>query len=205
MDLDALVTILRSEGADLILRYGSTVYPDSEPADIDLCAVGMENSDRGHFQLGEFDVIRLSWEAFDEYVRRLDPVFCTEPVLEGEPVHDPQNRFPRLQETIRSRSPDSVVIQHHLRRLSEEIQRALRYPQDQVVEPIRYVVSYWLFADWYHADQHPIILRNLIAQHPAEERLQAVFGRAASNTSDSPGNIDSDEAWEIVFELLLGS
>lgn len=206
MNLESLVNVLDAEGADLVIKYGSRTFQETVPSDVDLLVIGTDTSDRSNFQLGDFDVIRLSWAEFDGYRERLDPVYCTEPILEGTLIRGSPTDFSQLREMIAKRTPDRFVVQYNLQRAFKEYQRACRLPYAEAIEPLGYVASYWLVSRWYRSGNSPTPLRKIIQKTTQQKRLERVTGIAVS-PSEGPSSqeLTSDEAWEIIFDLILNS
>lgn len=175
MNTETIVEALRSEGADLIVKYGSATSPGTKHDDIDLFTVGTDTTDRQHFQLGQFDVIRQSWTEFGAQRERLDPVYCTEPLLTGRPLYDGSHNFDALREQITERTPDSQVVTHNVYRGAVHLQRALAGQSKPLADPLQYTVSYWLFALWYHGGRPPTSLAQLLAATREQERFEALI------------------------------
>lgn len=197
-----LVGLLQKEGAELILQYGSSVRQEEYQNDIDLCVIG-DFDNRTHFQLADFDVIRLTWTEFEYYRRRLDPVYCTEPLLTGSIVFDPTDQASSLQTEIRNREPDQEVISHNVEQSFYHLQRAKQDSTEYPIEALRFATSYWLFGSWYFHGRSPARLDQVIDLSSAPSELAALIDVTHVGNNQPDCRITVERAYELTFEVML--
>jgi hypothetical protein len=200
METQTIVETLQSEGAELVLIYGSSVLDVDDPNDIDLFAVGTDTTDRQHFQLGHFDVIRQSWSEFWDQYNCLDPVYCTEPVLTGELLLDSKEIFYPIRNELREQFPNEVAVRHNLFQGVTHLQRSLSGQATQPTESIKYLASYWLFTLWYYQGRTPAPLNQVRSKVRDTAKFEAIFEYQAENKRSS---VDTDNVVDLLLDFFF--
>lgn len=197
---ETFVDLLTEEGASLVVQYGSSVSGADTPNDIDLLALYGDEADRGHVDIGPFDVMRLSETAFRGHRRVLNPVYCTEPVLNGELRHGDAAQFRAIEDDVREATPDERVIAHNVRRGAAELEKAFGlFDADRDVDTVRtltFVHSYFLFAEWYAEGHEPTCYATV------RERVSTPFPVARTRTLHADRKTGDDPESEVIDRLL---
>jgi len=208
--VEAVRDILEADDLVLLLRYGSSVRAD-DPNDIDLFAVCDAGFGLRRQHLGDLDLITVTIDPLEHYVRRLDPIYCTEPFLTGDVVHGDETLYEHICGRISEAdaSETSSVVTYNLRRAVEQQYYFMEELQEDDIsaaaKTITFAVSYRLFAWWYakHPSQQ-ISFRELLEKTTCEAELRTIltpFNRLKNG--DRPTESDLMEAvltWE---DLLM--
>lgn len=198
-----LIEALRDEGADLILEYGSTISGSTEPGDVDLFAVGLDDPGRTHFQLAEYDVIRLSWEEFNHYLEHLDPVYCTEAILSGQTRLDASDRLDPLRDQIQDATPSIQAVRHNVHQAGIHLSRAQQQPESGVIEALQFAASYWMFAAWYRHGREPLTLEALIEETVPPQTTRELLSANLPSVQSQGKQISIESAYQGFFELTM--
>jgi len=205
MEKRQLIDALQYEGADLVLEYGSSISSSADPDDIDLFAVGLALPERSHFHLAEYDVIRLTWEEFNRYLKHLDPVYCTEAILKGQILVDVADQLESLREQIQGTSPSFRAVRHNVNQAVTHLLRTEQQPKPGVIEALQFASSYWIFAEWYSRGREPVLLNELIEKTCLPEATRELLSADPSGKRvEAETGISIRRAYEGFLELALG-
>lgn len=182
-DIEPVVEMLYDEGASLVVEYGSSKCDRESANDIDLFALYNDGMDRtDNVRLGNFEIIRLTKSELRSFRQVLDPVYCVEPILEGEVRHGDTSTFESLRDQINTQSPTDRAIRHNLRRSHSEYTKAAEFLNGakikKGVETLSFAASHRLFAEWYDLGNTPESLRTvrsrLTTTFPVSDVFEAV-------------------------------
>lgn len=202
---DFAVDALASEGATLVLEYGSSVRTPETANDIDLFAVYENDTDRtANVRFGPFEVIRLTKDELRAYRRVLNPVHCTEPILNGAVRYGSETTFAELRDALEQQAPTPDAIRHNLQRSSEEYCKALEFLEQGRLETacltLPFVASYRLFAEWYADGHAPATLatvrKRTETELPVDESFELCDRVKADIEVTEAAVCDAVDAWE---------
>ncbi len=202
---DFAVDALASEGATLVLEYGSSVRTPETANDIDLFAVYENDTDRTtNIRFGPFEVIRLTKDEFRTYRRVLNPVHCTEPILNGAVRYGSKATFAELRDALEQQDPTPDAVRHNLQRSYEEYRKALEFLDRGRLETasltLPFVASYRLFAEWYADGNTPATLatvrRHTGTELPVDESFALCDRVKADEEVTEAAVCDAVDAWK---------
>lgn len=175
---------LIEEGAALIIRYGSWILEDSYPNDRDLVALYRSNGQRSNFEVADWDVTRLPMQEFNQYIRALDPVYATEPLLTGELSYGNSWEFGALREAVLEAEPSQQAIRHNLSEAISGFERARQFRKRSqyvcAIHALAFCLSHWATAWWYAREEPPTRIEDVLAGYGARELYDELRLRAQS-------------------------
>jgi hypothetical protein len=173
---------LIEEGAELIIRYGSWISEESDSNDCDIVALYRTSGHRSNFELADWDVIRLSMYEFNGYIRTLDPINATEPLLTGELSYGNAWEFEALRDGLFETEPSEQAIRHNLCDAVSEFQRAQQFRDgsqySRSVQALAFCLSHWATAWWYARENPPTRIEEVLAGYGARELYDKLRLRA---------------------------
>jgi hypothetical protein len=186
-EIAEIVRLLERDGADCVVHYGSSRTDPEGANDIDVVAIYEGNGDHENFQLGPFDVLRLSSERFEYFLRVLDPVYATEPCLTGTCIAGDEEILAAAVEDIEASEPSQRAVNHAVRRSMAALQDCLKAlgnaDVDYVAGRLPFAVSYWLFASWYVAGNDPALLSTVRDRTGETDVVDTVFDLQSESNS----------------------
>jgi hypothetical protein len=197
--VDDIAALLRDDGAECVVQYGSSLTAPDRANDIDLVALYPTDADT-HFQLGKYDVTRLSIDEFEYYQQTLNPVYCTEPCLTGEVVAGDPDIVAETVDRLRGEAPPQRAVNHNVNRSVQAFEdcvdalgeNAARY----TVRRLPFVASYWLFASWYLAGNPPAELKSVRQQVGNTAVLDEIFD--LTRMERTGGEVDPEKVAAVV-------
>jgi hypothetical protein len=209
MDASTILPALKQENVAVVVQYGSSLISPESANDIDLLAIYNENQ-CDNFQVGKFDVIRLTQAEFDWHRDVLDPIHCTEPCLTGEVLYGDDEWLTAVSEQLISMIPHREAIRHNLREAMIEYQKTVRFlDRDHIAKALRslsFSISHWAFANWYADENPPAEVDRVVGSSEATQIFQEVIADAKAFDQDESvskvGATRRVEEWE---DWLLSS
>lgn len=205
-DIADFVDVLQADGAHTIIKYGSSLTT-SNPGDVDLVAIFPDRGAGDHFELGPYDVIRLSEDRWEQYVKQLDPVYATEPLLTGEFLKEGPNVDPdRIRNDVKESTPTDSTRRYLLTEAMTHYTQAKTYRKrghDQTaISSLSFAVSYLRVAEWYAAGNEPAPYASIRDRLPDAGR--GTLSKIEDRLSGTPQSADSvDELLDLYADHLI--
>jgi hypothetical protein len=164
-----IVPLLKQDGLEYLIHYGSSSNDPNNAHDIDLFAVCNNTTGVESIKLGKIDLAKIGIEDFNRCMEVLDPAYATEPVLTGKLLYGNSRGFTRIAAQLPTTNPDSSVQFHLSRRFCEEISKAVEFFRSgqtlDALTSLSFSVGYFLFAQWYtRPASNPTTLQSLMNQ-----------------------------------------
>ncbi|WP_415383036.1 hypothetical protein [Halosimplex sp. TS25] len=177
---------LIEEGAALILRYGSWITEKLAPNDHDLVALYRSKERRKNFELAHWDVTRLSIQELNQYIRTLDPVYATEPLLTGEVSYGSQWELDALRNTLFETELSQHTVHYNMSEALSEFQQARHLRQQErhacSLRSLTFCLSHWAVAWWYANGKRPTTINDVMTEYGVE----ALYGELRSQIQTIP-------------------
>lgn len=211
--------IIQLEEVTLLIQFGSSVN-NKKGNDYDFLVVkklkdGQERIQK-KFQVGRIDTIWESKEDFEYYCKVRDPIYATEPLLNGKLLLGSEQYFKEMKEGVKSSRIESSEPEYYLlRESSDEHWKANLFLKNEEIEKslksINYSISYRLFAQWYRNNNEVVSWKELRKKASKElksliekvEDLREQFKKEQYNKVSQKQNHQLLKQWDAI--LLEGS
>lgn len=188
-DISAFTDLLVADGAMNVIQYGSSVRDTQDCNDIDLFAICDDAVQRENFELGHWDVIRLTEDQFHSYTERLDPVYCTEPLLTGELIYGDDEWYQDTKTEVQSITPSQQVIDHNLIESFNEYRRAMNHLHQghptEAAKILSFSISHWIYAQWYSQGNSAASLHQVVEASVYEDHYRSTRQTMKADLSES--------------------
>lgn len=173
---------MAKDGLVCLIQYGSSLISE-DPNDYDFIALCDKVLGTYPVEVGPVDLCKIGLKQFDLYLRNMDPVYCTEPLLTGEVVSGNEQMFLNLRNEIRTRRAGLDTVSYLVRQSVIQYSAAVNLVEItspfEALYSLKFSVGYHMFANWYEKGNAAATLSHLTNQLQ-NDWPRSLFRRVAS-------------------------